>query len=425
MSGPAPRVPFLPIPLVEVDLPDAGAQPEPAPNARGEVLLRVLDRGWPVAQGVETGLRDRADVRRRAELVLRREESFRPPGWRAGDAPATGAPVTVVVCTLGADPGLRAAVDLILSQTYADIDLVVVDNAPETGGADALLGGVGDPRLRIVREPRRGLSVARNTGLAHARGEIVAFTDDDAVPDRRWVAELVRAFAADPDSRLACVTGLVLPAELETEAQALFEECSGFAKGFRAMHWSVLPATGELAALTVPGKRGAAFPYSGGDFGSGNNMAFRTAALRALGGFDVALGAGSATRGGEDLDIFRRVYLAGMRLVYHPAAMVGHRHRREMEALRTQMYGYGTGMAAVVTKVVLGGGALPIARRLPGALSLLLRRDSAKNARKSPAFPGEVTRAELRGYLLGPGLYLKARRAARRRGLAATAEGGR
>ncbi len=204
------------------------------------------------------------------------------------------------------------------------------------------------------------------------------------------------------------MTGLVLPAEFATAQQLFFEECSGFSKGFVAMHWSRGEPAPKVAALTVPGHRGITFPFSGGEFGSGNNMAFRADTLRRLGGFDVALGAGSPTRGGEDLDIFRRVHLAGHGIVYHPAAIVTHHHRREHEALRDQMFGYGSGMAAVITKQVCSGNLLPILRRLPAALRLLLSPHSEKNADKSAQFPADVSRAELKGYLAGPWLYLRA-----------------
>lgn len=409
--------PFVPVPLAEVDSGEAVG--DVRPNADGRVLLRVLDHGWPVTQRIESGLATADDVVRRAGEIVAREGSPRPDGWPPRDE-TSGTAITVVICTTGEEAGLRTAVDAVLGQTHRAVDLIVVDNRPANGGVDALIGDIADPRLRIVRESRPGLSVARNTGLAHARAGLIAFTDDDAVPHPRWVAELVRVFDIDPVGDVACVTGLVLPAGFATEAQLLFEECSGFSKGFRAMRWSRGgPVGGELAALTVPGVRGVAFPYGGGEFGSGNNMAFRTALLRELGGFDVALGAGTATRGGEDLDIFRRVYLGGFGVVYHPPAVVGHHHRRDLEGLRSQMYGHGTGMAAVATKVVLGGAALPVLRRVPASLAMLLRADSTKNERKSVSFPADVTRAELRGYLAGPFLLLRSRRAARRAGLAA------
>ena len=72
---------------------------------------------------------------------------------------------------------------------------------------------VSDPRLRVIDERRRGISPARNAGLAAARGDLVAFTDDDAVPDPAWISAIVDVFDADLDGCVSCVTGLVTPAE--------------------------------------------------------------------------------------------------------------------------------------------------------------------------------------------------------------------
>jgi GT2 family glycosyltransferase len=144
-------------------------------------------------------------------------------------------------------------------------------------------------------------------------------------------------------------------------------------------------------------------------FGSGNNMAFDVAALRAAGGFDPALGAGTRTRGGEDLDAFLNILLAGGTLVYEPAAIVHHTHRADFDSLSEQLYGYGTGMSAMVVKHVLSDPrtALQVLRRLPAGLRHLLDPSSVKNAGKGADFPEELTRVELKGYVRGPLLYLR------------------
>ncbi len=103
-------------------------------------------------------------------------------------------------------------------------------------------------------------------------------------------------------------------------------------------------------------------------------------------------------------------------MVYWPAALVRHHHRADHDALVDQLHGYGIGMAAVVTKRFLSSPAtaVRVLGRLPGGLRLLLDSRSAKNRGKSAAFPADATRAERRGYLLGPAAYLRARRQARR-----------
>ncbi len=383
-------------------------QDPPEPNAAGRVQVLAKRGGWPVSLTDVSEATGPAEV---AAAVHSAVEVLPPRGWR----PQAGSDrlISVVVCTLGRDDRLLDTVATLLGQDHQGLEVLVVDNEPATGRTRQLLAGSLDPRLRIVAEPRRGLSYARNTGLAEATHDIVAFTDDDAVPDQDWVGRIAAIFDADGDGVVDCVTGLVLPAVLETEAQLLFEEAGGFGKGLQACHWH-READSEVGALlssalgSVPGRRGVAFPFDGG-FGSGNNMAFRRASLLRLGGFDEALGAGSAALGGEDLDMFQRLFLAGGVIVYWPAALVRHHHRADHTALKAQLRAYGVGMSAVVTKRLLTSPrvAFAVLRRVPAGLRLLLDAGSAKNEHKSGQFPSDLTNAERLGYLIGPFCYLR------------------
>ncbi|HET8629803.1 MAG TPA: glycosyltransferase [Thermomicrobiales bacterium] len=315
---------------------------------------------------------------------------------------ASGPFVSVVVATRDRPAALDACLRSLLAMDYPAYEVVVVDNAPATNGTRDLLARsyAGEPRLRYAPEERPGLSWARNRGIREARGEVIAFTDDDVLVDRHWLAGLAAGFAAAPD--VAGVTGLVLPLELETPAQVWFEQFGGFGKGFARRVFD----TGEHRP------RDPLFPYAAGHFGSGNNMAFRAATLRALGGFDPALGAGALV-GGEDLDLFYRLITAGYRLVYEPAALVHHAHRREYDALRRQLSD--GGVAGFLTKALLDDPrrAFDLALRLPRGLAYSLSPRSAKNARKRPDYPAELTAAERRGMLRAPLAYLRSRRRAR------------
>ncbi|WP_134321755.1 glycosyltransferase [Cumulibacter soli] len=355
-------------------------------------------------------------VRPHAELSAYRQPTSTPAVIREA-TPSPDARVTVVVCTLGRDERLIGTIEAIRQQDHRNLEILIVDNEPETGEVDRLVASASvDDRVRVVRQPRRGLSHARNAGLAAAGGEIVAFTDDDALPESDWISSLLRVFTADVGGEVWCVTGLVVPAELTTHAQELFEAGGGFGKGHATCWWKRHHPSVRLRSFGVPGREGPAFPYSAAEFGSGNNMSFRTDELRAIGGFDVTLGAGSLTRGGEDLDAFREIYFAGGAVVYTPDAVVGHFHRSDLGALRTQMFGYGTGMAASLTKLVLSrpGEVATFARTLPRSLRELLHPKSAKNATRGPSYPPQIARAELAGYGAGPFLYLRARLRERR-----------
>jgi len=164
------------------------------------------------------------------------------------------------------------------------------------------------------------------------------------------------------------------------------------------------------------------FPYAAGSLGTGASMAFRTQVLRDVGAFDPALGGGTPARAGEDLSPFVEVLLAGWRLVYEPAAIARHFHRRTYEELRRVMLGYGSGLSAYLTRTaVRDPRRIPgIARRALRGARFLLDPGSPKNARKRADYPAELTRLELQGILWGPAWYVRSvlavRRARRSRG---------
>ena len=145
-------------------------------------------------------------------------------------------------------------------------------------------------------------------------------------------------------------------------------------------------------------------PWDMGQFGSGASLAFKTAALRRLGGFAAELGAGTRALGREDLDIFLRLLASGAAIVYEPGAILRHRHLRDDAALRRQLHGYGVGLGVALTKRLLDR---PAPARRPG---LPAQPGVAKNRRKQADFPSELGRLELRGVLAGPAAYLRSRR---------------
>ncbi|GGT18557.1 hypothetical protein GCM10010240_59580 [Streptomyces griseoviridis] len=407
-----------PMQVAELDLGaarDGGATLRPGPGSppvtAGEVFVLVRRAGRPV--GTLTGR-----VPEGADPVAVLTELAGEPEAVPGPVPAAAPPsASVVVATRERVGRLARALDSLLAQDHPDFEVVVVDNAPVTGATRELIEREYGERVRYVREPVPGLAVAHNRGLGVVRGEVTAFTDDDVVADPRWLAELTTPFAADPG--LGCATGLILPARLRTPAQVLLESHGGFAKGFTARTYDPAdpPADEPL------------FPFTAGRFGSGAGMAFRTAVLREVGGFDPATGAGTPARGGDDLYGFVRVLAHGHRLHYTPSALVWHHHRETWRDLETQAFGYGAGLTAYLTAVLVNRPALLPAflARLPGGLARARALTAVRAGRGAARVPGghdarthpwprRLSRLQRRGMLYGPLGYLRARRALRTAG---------
>jgi GT2 family glycosyltransferase len=313
------------------------------------------------------------------------------------------------VCTRGRGETLRACLAGLARLGYPRLDLLIVDNAPTDDTTrrvfDACVGD--DPRFRYTVEPRPGLSWARNRALAEATGELLAYTDDDVEVDPLWLDALVRGFDRGP--RVGCVTGPVCSVAVDGPVQAYVDN---------RVSWdtSCDPRVLSLAA----GGNDPVFPYAPGVFGTGANVAFRAELMRRLGGFDVALGAGTVAAGGEDLDAFVRVVRSGHAIAYEPAALVWHHHRSDRARLERQMFAHGSGRSAFLVKHLLAPGTRgPLLRRVPAGLLRLARITASTTAGLSPADVSSPVRPrallvrELAGMLAGPVLYLRSRRAAR------------
>ena len=337
-------------------------------------------------------------------------------------------PATVVVPTnVGRPEQLLRCVGRLSQLDYPDFEVIVVDNRRTSARGKEVLESLRRlPQVRVVAERRPGISAARNLGLAQAGGEIIAFTDDDVEVDRGWLRALGGRFVTEPGAD--AVTGLLIPKELETPAQIWLERSGSWLdRAYVPLSFELeacgRPAAGSLSRdrfrvirrTLEAGEESTGSLYATGEFGNGANMAFRTEALRSLGGFDEALGTGTATCGGEDLAILIELLSSGRRLAYEPTALVHHTNRRSLEELERQIGGYGIGLTAMLVALIwrnprhLAG----LAGMLPAALRSTLSSSSAKSSRGEDYPPG-LERAELLGLLSGPLAYVRSRLAQRR-----------
>jgi glycosyltransferase involved in cell wall biosynthesis len=378
---------FEPIWVTEVDL-DGPARELVAPDGYQRVRCLLRRAGEPVVCVEHALERGRVSVQTLAAQLpkVSAEPAATEPPIR---------PVSVVVCTRDRPRGLAVALASVLRCDPAPLEVVVVDSAPRTEDTARVVEELADGRVRLVREPRGGLSRARNLGVSQTRGDVIAFTDDDVRVDRAWLLGLLRGFARAP--HVGCVTGAVHAGELETPAQLYFERKAG---------WSG-PGAPRLYDLDHNRVDSPLYPYLPGTFGAGANFAVTRSLLASIGPFDEALGVGAPAAGGEDLDLFLRVLRAGMAVAHEPTAVVWHYHRREMEALRHQLVGYGSGLSALAAKLLSSREtSRETLSRVRPAFGRVL--SISGHGRDADRISGLRT-AEAWGLLVGPPRYLRGR----------------
>lgn len=235
---------------------------------------------------------------------------------------ATGERVSVVICTHERPGALARCLRSLQELEEKPHEILVVDNAPQTPSTRELVER--NSGIRYVCEQKLGLSRARNAGIRNTNGDIVAFTDDDVIVDPRWISALLHAFA--DEAKVMAVTGLVLPAELNSCAQAVFEQRFGFHRGYLPHRFS-----GPQQEVW--------------NLGAGANMAIRRRAFEIAGAFDERLGAGAAGCS-EDTELWSRLLEHGFECQYTPLAVVHHFHRADFDGLRCQLHDYMRGHVA-------------------------------------------------------------------------------
>jgi glycosyltransferase involved in cell wall biosynthesis len=324
-----------------------------------------------------------------------------PPFLESRERVLAQAPsLTVAICTRGRPEGLSRLLSSLHAQDYPSLRVLVVDNAPLDDRARRVVGEHSSQLdVSYVVEPRPGLSHARNRSIEASEGEIIAWVDDDEVCDRWWAAELARGFVEHPGAD--AVSGMILPAEIDTPAQLWFERYGGHSKG-----------RGFTPEAFSPASRHAQSPlYPLPPFGTGACMAFRRGAIERIGRFDPALGAGTPTLAGEDAAAFSTLLFLGGTVVWQPTALVSHWHRREHGELLKLFHGYGRGLGAFYASMIArhpeSVGELVLL--IPRALRDLSAPDGPRLGGIGEDFPRDLLRTRRSGLLQGPAMYIRAR----------------
>jgi len=221
--------------------------------------------------------------------------------------------VSVIVCTHNGERTLAQCLERLRGLAYEDFEVIVVDDGSTDGSADiARAHGA-----TLVRTEHRGLSFARNAGVARATGEVVAFLDDDAYPDSDWLHYVAAALR---DNAHAGMGGPNIP----PDDDGLVADCVAAAPG-GPIHVLI----SDREAEHVPGC----------------NMAFRKSALEEVGGFDERFRVA-----GDDVDVCWRLQESGRTLGFSAGAVAMHRRRNSVRRYLKQQYGYGKAEALLERK---------------------------------------------------------------------------
>jgi glycosyltransferase involved in cell wall biosynthesis len=237
--------------------------------------------------------------------------------------------VSLIVCTRNRAARLHAFFErlALLETPPGGWELILVDNASTDDTASRLerfASAVPFP-VRCAYAPVAGLGRARNVGLAHARGRVLVFTDDDCYPQPDYLRAFVEVFEEHP---------------------------VGFAGGRIVLHD---PADARLAVndLVEPAEIPPRRVIPSG-LVKGANMAVRREVVAAIGGFDPRLGAGTACMSGEDTEFVARAAWAGWAGRSDPRPVVAHHHGRKPGADATrQRRAYDHGRGAYYAKLLL------------------------------------------------------------------------
>jgi GT2 family glycosyltransferase len=282
----------------------AGREPKPALEAVHRVFQSVP---FAIRQGerkANTRLEPKPDQQSRSEVERRAPSVVPQMPWPF---------ISVVVCTYNGSRTLRACLEAVQRLEYPAFEVLVVND----GSTDQTAAVAAEFAVHLISMPNGGLSNARNVGWQAAKGELVAYLDDDAAPDPHWLMYLAWMFATTD------YAGLAGP-NVAWPEDGLIAEC-------------VDHAPGNPTHVLVTDREAEHLP--------GCNMAYRKSCLAAVGGFDPQF-----RIAGDDVDLCWRLQEHGWKLGFHPAAMVWHHRRGTIRGYWKQQVNYGKAEAMLERK---------------------------------------------------------------------------
>lgn len=302
--------------------------------------------------------------------------------------------LSIVVCTYDRPKDLRICLGNLfkLEPGRHRLELIVVDNNPTSGQTEPIVKEF--QGVRYETERRAGVAYARNKGLKVAQGDIVAYIDDDVVVPPSWPMRILAPFA---DERVMCVSGLVLPLELETRSQEMFEKYGALGRGYKPRIFD--------EKFFNQSDRHVVHTW---ELGGTASVAIRKSVIPQTGMFDETLGPGLPTGVGEDIYMFYRILKLGHICYYEPAAYVWHKHRSEMASLRRQLYNYNKGQTSYQLRTLISDGDKRAIWQLLWDLPKWHLQRVYRILRGRHHYPLRLVWEEVKGNIVGPYAFYKA-----------------
>jgi glycosyltransferase involved in cell wall biosynthesis len=235
--------------------------------------------------------------------------------------------VSVIICTRNRAAALRDSLESVRIAAAAapdvSMELVIVDNGSTDGTSESVTAWAATAAIttRLVVEPRAGLSIARNTGVAASKGDIILFTDDDCRLEPDYLSQLIRVYAGRTDAVI--IGGRVelgdprdLPMTIKTDrTPAVFDGI-------------------DIGAFVI-----------------GSNLTLNRVAWKKVGLMDERFGAGTKLKASEETDYIHRAHLVRIPILYRPELCIHHFHgRRSVSEVRSLWRNYSIGNGALFAK---------------------------------------------------------------------------